>query len=391
MTETAQVTSQPLTREILEQWATDPAGPVALALRQVLLPVEDPIDHPVVFPPTYAGIGYNIDDLADGTKVALIDSVGSQANRLEPLFVCASDDRNAWLVPQIRIRLPEQPCGTCEGCLAGGKSKDCKQPRRPVRHLLDLAHRGADAVVHATPGLSDLATKAFLALRQKGDAGPLTALAPTSLVFGVWDSRGLSAEKRPRLVRAVIRAWDVDELTTSAQYNSVWKDLGEEQKEELTKEANKRKKKLSIVGLKDAPATNLGGIHVRGDIVRNVTVNLVALRGLRGEDTQATREITRYLLGLTLTAATAEIDLYLREGCHLRYGEEDTWTIVPRRGAPIPVDLSSEPARCLVEDFTRDAAEPFRSGWPETLTFDFDMAAAKKLLSKKLADDDPEG
>jgi hypothetical protein len=40
----------------------------------------------VIFPPTYADIGYNIDTLADGTRVATIDTVGSQANRLEPIF-----------------------------------------------------------------------------------------------------------------------------------------------------------------------------------------------------------------------------------------------------------------------------------------------------------------
>ena len=31
-------------------------------------------------------IGYSIDTLSDGTKVAQIDSVGAQANRMEPLF-----------------------------------------------------------------------------------------------------------------------------------------------------------------------------------------------------------------------------------------------------------------------------------------------------------------
>ena len=46
---------------------------VALTLRQPMLSVEG--RDAVIFPPTYAGIGYNIDTLADGTKVATIDSV----------------------------------------------------------------------------------------------------------------------------------------------------------------------------------------------------------------------------------------------------------------------------------------------------------------------------
>ena len=73
-----------VTQALLDQWATDLNGPVALHLKQRLLPVEG--EGGVIFPPTYADIGYNIDTLSDGTRVATIDSVGSQANRLEPIF-----------------------------------------------------------------------------------------------------------------------------------------------------------------------------------------------------------------------------------------------------------------------------------------------------------------
>ncbi len=52
--------------------------------KQRLIPVE--VENGVIFPPTYADIGYSIDTLSDGTRVATIDSVGSQANRIEPLF-----------------------------------------------------------------------------------------------------------------------------------------------------------------------------------------------------------------------------------------------------------------------------------------------------------------
>ena len=103
----------PITNEALIQWATDPAGPVALRLKQTLTSVEclHPGDPCVIYPPTYADIGYNIDPLADGKKVALVDSVGSQANRMEPIFKSTDDPEN-WLVPQIQIALgttPESP------------------------------------------------------------------------------------------------------------------------------------------------------------------------------------------------------------------------------------------------------------------------------------------
>ncbi|MCC7411574.1 MAG: type I-U CRISPR-associated protein Cas7, partial [Gammaproteobacteria bacterium] len=58
------------TTKLFDSWlAAD--GPVALRLRQKLLPVEaDESGRGVIFPPTYADIGYNIDTLADGTRVA---------------------------------------------------------------------------------------------------------------------------------------------------------------------------------------------------------------------------------------------------------------------------------------------------------------------------------
>ena len=69
----------------------DHSGPAALVIREPLMPVEG--HGGVVFPATFAASedrtfkgGYNIDDLGDGKNVCLIDSVGSQANRIEPLF-----------------------------------------------------------------------------------------------------------------------------------------------------------------------------------------------------------------------------------------------------------------------------------------------------------------
>lgn len=395
-----------VTNEVLDRWATDDSGPVALHLKQKLLPVEAVNDDAgVIFPPTYADIGYNIDTLSDGTLVATIDSVGSQANRLEPAFMVASEKRDQWLVPQIEIMLRSEPCGECDACKkAEPKSRkkldDCANPHKVKRSILDLAHRAADAVVQSSPDLNVLVEKAFKSL-QDGDAGPLCALAPTSLVFGVWDSRGGTGEKRPRLVRSIIRAWDVEPLHAAAQFNSVWKALDEEQKTELEKEAKKQRVKLSVKGLADAPgvfrdtkvaqyrdgapnqeARVLGGVLVKGRIEREVTVNLVALRGLRGKSQDDTNAIRKYLLGLSLMAATAEIELFLREGCHLRYADEkDVWYEVPRRGRPGVVNLPTD--RNFLKNYAMEAAGPFRSKWHETTEYNFDLSAAKKLLAKK--------
>jgi CRISPR-associated protein Csb1 len=419
------------TTKLFDSWlAVD--GPVALRLRQRLLPVEaDENGRGVIFPPTYADIGYNIDTLADGTRVATIDTVGSQANRLEPIFKKASEGQSknplASLVPQIEIELhppADKKDALVKALVKAGLSKD-ELDKKSVddlkamwselfsekRSLLDLAHRSADAVVLASPTLAGEIAKAFEALRSKGNAAPLSSIAPTSLVFGVWDSRGGTGEKRPRLVRSIIRAWDVEVLHSAAQFNSVWKALDEEQKQELDKAPKGKGVKLSTIGFADAPATFrktekvpqfvagapnpearvLGGVLANGPIERDVTINLVALRGLRGKDVPETQHVQRYLLSLALLAATADLDLFLREGCLLRYANHDVWKKVERRGEPTDASI---PARDQILAYATTVAAPFKEKWPKDLKKDgepvleheFNLSAAKKLLAKKVDD-----
>jgi CRISPR-associated protein Csb1 len=385
-----------LTNDIINSWADDKNGPVALHLKQKLIPVEG--EGAVIFPPTYADIGYNIDTLSDGTKVCTIDSVGSQANRMEPIF---KEPTYSGLVPQIQIELHKT-----------GKGDEAHTEKRSI---FELAHRSADAVVHSSPILALEIAKAFTALKNKGNALPLCQIAPTSLVFGVWDSRGGSGEKRPRLVRSVVRAWDIDEMHSAAQFNSVWKALNEEQQGELTKESKAKKTKLSEKGFADAPATFrkvsksatefmqeykdgapnperrvLGGIVVRGEIFRDVTVNLVALRAIRADNEEATNGLRRYLLSLALIAATADFDLFLREGCHLRFADDERWRAVPRRGQPVSVDLASDAAKELVLAYAMEAVKPIKGNWPKTLDYKFDLKEAKKLLAKKDEEEEAE-
>ncbi|MGZ8219388.1 type I-G CRISPR-associated RAMP protein Csb1/Cas7g [Methylomagnum sp.] len=380
-----------LTPAIIDAWADDSQGPVALLLKQRLLPIDG--EGGVIFPPTYADVGYSIDTLADGSKVAQIDSVPSQANRLEPLF---KDEPLKRLVPQIEFVL--------------GKDKEDGTER--TVSLLELAHRAGDAVVRS----SDLAATmdaAFKTLLRKHDAGPLAKLAPTSLLFGAWDSRGTQV-KRPRLVRSVIRAEDVAVLHGAAQYNSVWKLLDDEQKDALKKEAAAKKVKLSDKGFNDVPAVFrktkipnfnkdagrfndearvLGGIVARGPITRQITVNLIALRSVRGADDAATRTLRRYLLGLALVVATADLECYLREGCLLRHAGDgaEPWEAVPRRGESQCFNLAAADERRAILDYASAAAEAFGVEQPQN-RYVFDIKKAKALLAQKEEEaDDAEG
>lgn len=358
-----------LTPDLINDWADKNDGPVALHLKQKLIPVEEG-ERAVIFPPTYADIGYNIDTLTDGTKVATVDSVGSQANRIEPIF---KTDPYSSLVPQIDIYYTDKKKVT----------------------IFDAGHRLGDAIIRCvgkgeveeTEGklkkknsdfdLRQAAQDAFNLLLDANDASAIAKLAPTSLVFGVWDSRDTQA-KLPRIVQSVVRAWDVEVLHRSAQYNpaidyAAIEVFGEEEK---AKQEGDPKSPLAKRGFVHVPAGEaLGGVVARGLIERDVTINLIALRRLNGENSTALR---RYILGLSLVAATAPFDSFLRQGCLLVPDEKTPgqWKQVKRDGTRKIVILTDD----IVADYAKKSALAFGVGPHRVVSFD--KARAKEDAKK---------
>lgn len=343
-----------LTDHIINSWADGRNGPVALHLKQKLIPVEG--EGAVIFPPTYADIGYNIDTLSDGTKVATIDSVGSQANRMEPIFKAAkageAENPLAKLVPQIDITY--------------GNEK--------IVSILEAGHRLGDAVIRCTELKQD-AQAAFKAFLETGDAGPIAKLAPTSLVFGVWDSRDTQA-KLPRIVQSVIRAWNIEELHRAAQYNPTVDYVAEGLLDEAKDKAEDDDR--SARGYRHAPAVwrddgrkerVLGGVIARGGIERSVTVNLVALRRLSGENETHLR---RYVLGLALVAACEPIEAFLRAGCMVTADPDAPagWEIVGRDGKRTTADLHDT----ITKSYAQAAAKEFGVGGSRRVDFKKDLA-----------------
>lgn len=344
----------------LDTWADDPRkGPVALHLKQRLVPVEG--EDGVIFPPTYAEIGYCIDTLSDGTRVATIDSVGAQGNRMEPMF---KEGDSAKLVPQISILLPD------------GRSVS----------LLDAGHRLGDAIVRSSE-LKDQARSAFLALIEQGNAGPIAKLAPTALIFGVWDSRDTQA-KLPRIVSSVIRAWDVEPLKRAAQFNPAvdYSTLEVFNEEERKRGEGDKKSPLAQRGFVHVPSTDApGGIVAKGGVFRDVSVNLVALRQLDGGDDGAA--LRRYVLGLALLAATEPQDGYLRQGCLLTPDPRapGQWQRVDRDGTRNPIILDGT----VIRDYAEKAADAFSVGPSRQVRFKKELAkedlgetAARKAARK---------
>jgi CRISPR-associated protein Csb1 len=266
-------------------------GPAALVLKQHLMPVEG--TDGVLFPATYAGGdgfagGYNIDTDASGRNVALIDSVGSQANRIEPIFM---QDRYKHLVPQVTVKVGEKSVS-----------------------ILEAGHRAGDALIRCSSLQADIQS-AFNAVLA-GDAGPLAKIAPTSLVFGVWDSRDTQA-KLPRVIASTIRAFNVRPLHRSAQFNPATDYVGEKLLDEPADKATKDA--YAERGFVHVPAAwTHGGVIADGGILRTATLGLAALRLLQaGKDANRTLALRRYILGLSLVAFTHTPSGYLRQGCLL--------------------------------------------------------------------------
>jgi CRISPR-associated protein Csb1 len=332
--------------DFFESWLSD-TGPAALVIRQILQPVEG--DGAVIFPPTYPSPLqkkdeppiYNIDGEGE-TSICLIDTVGSQANRIEPVF---EREFVRKLVPQITIDMK-------------GQTKTL---------LSDIGHRVADSALKGTP-LRERIEESLLAHRA-GDATPLAKLAPTTLIFGAWDSRG-TYEKISRLINSTIRATHVQELSRSAQYSPPIDYRNEGLlPDDLTGDA-------ADVGLAAVPSVRvLGGIVVRGEITRNVSLNLVSLRKLRAASPEQTRLLQRYILGLCLVAISAPIDFDLRQGCQLVVHPDGKHVsqVVFHDGKRLDQTIVFEDALA----YATAAAKAFGVGEDHALTFDSKLLGAR--------------
>jgi CRISPR-associated protein Csb1 len=350
-----------------DEWLTEGAdAKVALVRREHLLPVSGP--GGVIFPPTFApppkergerASMYVTDDLPGGTTV-LLDSVGSQANRMEALFLPPAGPFRD-IVPQIEFTA----------------SRGSGKPEVRV-NLIEAGHRAADALTRFSD-LEPEITAAFRAIEEGADYAPMARLSPLSLVFGVWDSRGFSGTrtKVPRMVTSVVRAFDVALLHRGAQFVPALRrrmDKGEiEALVGVTSDD-----KLSEDGLAEAPSYGLGGIVSRGPILREGVLSLVALRNLRSRGEAATLKLRRYILGLALVSLSAPLSPEYRSGCIL----------VPDPKAPTQTELvSRDGSRATIAlgdagGFARTAAADFGLDH-EVVARTFDWKRVQKVVKEK--------
>lgn len=373
---------------------------VAIVLREYLRPIGG-YDTPI-FPPTFAmrptlqRHPYNIDTLRNGDNICLIDSIASQANRLEPIF----DEFTPRIVRKVTVKV------------TSGKSKDAQ-----TRSLLEVGHRVADAVVRFSDKAEDIAR----ALKNH-DAGNSVDMArdyATSLVFGAWNSRD-AGEKVPRVFQSTIRATNVEPLTRASQYVPTfnYKELLDEQDKPFI-DPETPDKKLSNLGLLAVPVVSMktkeknkdlafrvhGGIMVNGDIRRDASINLVNLRALRTGDSNevAPEKVRAYILGLALVALLYDQEFTLRQDCQLvldpdRATErakqakekklaysQHRLAMVTRDGKETPLDITYPAAK----GFAEKAAKEFKIDQSE-LTVTFDPSKMRAKIKATTTDDTEE-
>jgi len=159
-----------------------------------------------VFPPTYAGAVYatekrRLPDFEQPVECVLLDSVQSQANRIEEALQDAVDEGRIQ-IPVIEVDFSEIPV-----IEPGQNAEGLYEPIGRVTSL-EAPHRVADAILRDSEqdGVPFRETPAgkkigFANLR---NATPLFEICPTSLLLGLWDSTGPKGGLGTKVQRALV-------------------------------------------------------------------------------------------------------------------------------------------------------------------------------------------
>lgn len=170
-----------------------------------------------VFPPTFAGAIYAVEHRrvpgrADAVTCVLLDSVQSQANRME-LALQEAVDAGKIKIPVLEVDFSDyDPTGDVD---ADKKANRLVDSIGKVTSL-QAPHRLADAILRDSEVVTNVGGKEErVAFRQseKGKALNTVSLAnatalfqmcPTALVFGMWDSTGPKGGLGPKFERAMV-------------------------------------------------------------------------------------------------------------------------------------------------------------------------------------------
>ncbi len=388
-----------------------------------------------VFPPTYSGAVYATEQRRlpgrdDPVNCVLLDSVQSQANRMEEALQQAVDDG--------RLRLPVIDVDFTP-YFPGDNQPEEMRLLDPVGKVssLQAPHRIADAILRDSlhegqPFRRSAVGKAIDRVSLQ-NATPLFELCPTALLFGMWDSTGpkggLGAKFERAMVSEIVGIDAVYGVKTSSRIDPLGIQLKAGPLYQAKgggwtldeSEAMQEKKKPRTLGKDGKPSeanhgnvtpslsdTDRDGNYLAGGVTishaeQTTVISLAAIRRLRFPDSEGKSTDERDLagrtvlatLGLMAAALADEAGLDLRSRCLLWPEADLTWELLDRKAGGTFV-LPAEKAIGLFREAV-DAAKEVGLPWreePLTLTPSdqlVKLVAKSQQLAAKQGGDGSEG
>jgi len=356
-----------------------------------------------VFPPTFAGAVYategrRVPGRAEPVKCILLDSVQSQANRMEQALQDAVDGKRL-SIPMIEVDFTDHdPTGDIEADNEAGRLVDAIGKVTS----LQVPHRLADAILRDSDVEQEKGGKLErIAFRQseigKGlnmvslaNATPLFELCPTALIFGMWDSTGPKGGLGPKFERAMVSeivgiGAEVGDLRRGVRRDPLevraavkvskaadksWS-LAEEARGASPSEVNH-----SSVPFPKQRREKTDDNYYDGATIeyaeQTTTLSLICLRRLRfpidgksNSEADAAAHVVLAALGLCSAALAFEAGLGLRSRCLLWPDGPMEWELLEKPGTtPEKFSLTGEQAVNLLKEAV-DAAKAVRLPWRE--------------------------
>jgi CRISPR-associated protein Csb1 len=362
----------------------------AFRCRRRLQPAGGPGDK--VFPPTFAGAVYAVEDRRipgreQPVRCVLLDSVQSQANRME-LALQEAVDAGKITMPLVVVDFSEhEPTGDLEADEKAGRLID----RVGRITSLQVPHRLADATLR----YSELGGQSFrksprgMALNAASaqNATPLFELCPTALVFGMWDSTGPKGGLGAKFERAMVSeivgvgaTWEPeyrargvrrDPFETSKNVKVLASDDRTEFR--IAKGNERGAQRPSELGLSSVPfESENSGVTIEY-AEQTTTLSLICLRRLRfpldgaapKPDVDVAARTVLAALGLAAATLAFEAGTDLRSRCLLWPDGPMVWELLDKPGSePRKFSLDGEAAVRLLGDAVA-GAKAKALPWPE--------------------------
>jgi CRISPR-associated protein Csb1 len=344
-----------------------------------------------VFPPTFAGAVYAVEQRripgrAEPVTCVLLDSVQSQANRMERALQEAVD-AGELTIPLVVVDFSDHdPTGDLEADEAAGRLID----KVGTITSLQVPHRLADAILRDSeldghPFRRSPRGKALDTV-SVGNATPLFELCPTALLFGMWDSHGPKGSLGPKFERAIV--------SEIVGVGAEWQD--DRRARGVRRDPLEISKNVSVLSNEDRSLRQVAAGGERGAVrpsklghssvpfespnagltieyaEQTTTLSLICLRRLRfplggkaNPEVDVAARTVLAALGLAAATLAFEAGADLRSRCLLWPDGPMSWELLDRPGVePVKYSLTTDGAIALVNGAVSQARDKGLP-WPE--------------------------